>query len=194
MKKKIISSLLVLSLMFVGCTNIDTKFNNKIHSETQATKSNVSSGNIGYYFTKAHQNPDKQLIGVVDSSGKTLDIAIYSLTKKSIVDSIIRAKNRGVAVRIISDKIQSKGKSESRELSELKNAKIPIKLNNHPGLMHMKVTIADINTVTTGSYNYTDNATRTNDEVLVILHDKNIANGFENEFEQMWQSREYSNY
>jgi phosphatidylserine/phosphatidylglycerophosphate/cardiolipin synthase-like enzyme len=52
--------------------------------------------------------------------------------------------------------------------------------------MHEKVTIADKSIVTTGSYNYTTAATKSNDEVLVVLNDNSSAQQFENEFERMW--------
>jgi phosphatidylserine/phosphatidylglycerophosphate/cardiolipin synthase-like enzyme len=109
------------------------------------------------------------LINVINSAGGSLDIAIYSLTKPNIVNSILTAKKRGVSVRIITDKEESSSKSQERELNMLSRAGIPTKINSHQGLMHLKVTIADDSTVTAGSYNYTDEATYDNDEVLVII-------------------------
>nr|WP_290439078.1 phospholipase D-like domain-containing protein [Paenibacillus sp. GP183] len=47
----------------------------------------------------------------MNSSKQTLDIAIYSLTHPDIVSAIKEANKRGVAIRIISDKIQSAGKT-----------------------------------------------------------------------------------
>jgi phosphatidylserine/phosphatidylglycerophosphate/cardiolipin synthase-like enzyme len=59
----------------------------------------------------------------------------------------------------------------------------------------MKVTIADNSTVTTGSYNYTNEATYENDEVLVIIHDPTAAQDFSNEFQSMWSdSKNYVDY
>ena len=52
--------------------------------------------------------------------------------------------------------------------------------------MHLKVSIADDSTVTTGSYNYTDETTYDNDEVLVIIHSPSIANDWDSEFGRMW--------
>ena len=179
MKKLIISMLIVSSLGFTGCMSAAAK--------------QVQNNNIQYYFTRAKQSPDLQLIKIINSTQSNLDIAIYSLTKQSIVDSIIKAKNRGVKVRIITDKMESKSKSEKKILILLQG--IPVKINSHSGLMHLKVTIADKNVVTTGSYNYTNNATRVNDEVLVIIKDVNVAKDFENEFNGMWSNEnDYINY
>ncbi|WP_198507933.1 MULTISPECIES: phospholipase D-like domain-containing protein [Clostridium] len=151
-----------------------------------AIKQSTSSGNISYYFPKDGGQPDKRLIDVMNTAEHTLDIAIYSITKPNIVNSIITAKQRGLTVRLITDAKESQSKFESEELTRLKNAGIPIKINTHTGLMHLKVTIADNQIVTTGSYNYTNDATYKNDEVLVVLNDSVTAKQFESEFARMW--------
>jgi phosphatidylserine/phosphatidylglycerophosphate/cardiolipin synthase-like enzyme len=150
---------------------------------------------LSYYFARAGQRPDLALISVINSAGNSLDIAIYSLTKPNIVNAILAAKQRGVAVRIITDSEESHTKAQANELNALNRAGIPIKVNSHPGLMHLKVTIADENTVTTGSYNYTNEATYDNDEVLVIIRSKGLAQDWDREFEQMWNdTTDYGNY
>jgi phosphatidylserine/phosphatidylglycerophosphate/cardiolipin synthase-like enzyme len=159
-------------------------------SATQAaTSQSPSSGTqVEYYFTRAQQHPEKALESQINSAKSTLDIAIYSLTKKDIVDAIISAKKRGVAVRIITDRIEAKSKAQEAQLQLLKSVGIPIKENGHSGLMHMKVSIIDKAVVTTGSYNYTQNASTENDEVLVVIHDPGIATNWEGEFQQMWSN------
>lgn len=142
--------------------------------------------NDEYYFTQANQHPEKALIDVINSSKATLDIAIYSLTHPDIVAAIKEAKKRGVTVRIISDKIQSSGKTQEEALKLLGSAGIPMKINKHSGLMHLKVTIADKQVVTTGSYNYSKAASTTNDEVLMVIHNEDAAKSFSEQFEGMW--------
>jgi phosphatidylserine/phosphatidylglycerophosphate/cardiolipin synthase-like enzyme len=45
------------------------------------------------------------------------------------------------------------------------------------------------------SYNYTNEATYENDEVLVIIHDPVAAQDFGNEFQSMWSdSKNYVDY
>jgi phosphatidylserine/phosphatidylglycerophosphate/cardiolipin synthase-like enzyme len=65
------------------------------------------------------------------------------------VAAIKEAKKRDVVVRIISDKIQSTGKTQDEALKLLGSAGIPMKINKHSGLMHLKVTIADKQVATT---------------------------------------------
>lgn len=184
-------SIIAICGMLAGCTNVKAaaKHNKKHHkakATIEQTQKNTTSGNISYYFPKDGGQPDKHLINIIDSAKSNLDIAIYSLTKPDIVQSIVNAKKRGLNVRIITDSKESESNSEAKELSLLKGAGIPIKINTHIGLMHLKVTIADNSTVTTGSYNYTNAATYENDEVLVVLKDNKTAKDFEKEFNRMW--------
>lgn len=153
---------------------------------TPQVKSDQLQKKDEYYFTQADQHPEKALIDVINSSAQTLDIAIYSLTHPEIVASIKEAKKRGVAVRIISDKIQSAGKSQTEAMKLLGSASIPMKINKHSGLMHLKVTIADKKIATTGSYNYSKAASTDNDEVLMVIHNEDIAKSFTEQFERMW--------
>jgi phosphatidylserine/phosphatidylglycerophosphate/cardiolipin synthase-like enzyme len=141
---------------------------------------------VDWSFTKAGQHPEKLLIDVIKSAKSSLDIAIYSLTYPNIVQAIKDAKKRGVAVRVISDKIQSSGKAQKEALKILGSAGIPIKINTHSGLMHLKVTIADKKIATTGSFNYSKAASTSNDEVLMVVHDATVAKSFADQFEAMW--------
>lgn len=199
--------ILLLSILFItgfttGCSGNGSNLNKTTTaskaSNTQAQNivtTAVQSNNISTYFTRANQHPETALINVINSSKSTLNIAIYSITKYDIVDAIANAKKRGVDVKIITDKECSSSSSQSKELSYLLRYNIPIKINSHSGLMHMKVTIADSSTVTVGSYNYTQNASTENDEVLCVINDRNVATTFQNEFTSMWNdSSNYQSY
>lgn len=202
MNKTLSKTIIVITMcvLLAGCASVkNTSKHHKRHhkskttteqtqstSSTSTTQQNTTSGNISYYFPRDNGQPDKQLIDIINNSKSSLDIAIYSLTKNDIVNSIIAAKKRNVAVRIITDEKESESNTESRELALLKNASIPIKVNTHTGLMHLKVTIADDKVATTGSYNYTNDATYKNDEVFVVLNDVTAAKQFETEFTRMW--------
>jgi phosphatidylserine/phosphatidylglycerophosphate/cardiolipin synthase-like enzyme len=144
---------------------------------------------IEWAFTQADQHPEKLLISVIDSAQETLDIAIYSLTYPDIVAAIKKAAARGVSVRIITDQSQSKGKSQNEALKILGSAGIPIKVNTHSGLMHIKMTIVDGKVATTGSFNYSKAASTTNDEVLMVLRGKEVAQSFAAQFRAMWNDQ-----
>ncbi len=127
------------------------------------------------------------MISVINSAKSSLDIAIYSLTYTEIVDAIKKAKKRGVNVRLITDKIQSAGKTQTEALKILGSAGVPMKVNSHSGVMHLKMVVADKKIATTGSYNYSKAASTTNDEVLVVIRNADVAKSFAEQFESMWK-------
>jgi phosphatidylserine/phosphatidylglycerophosphate/cardiolipin synthase-like enzyme len=198
MRKIIVLLSLVIVLVLSGCTKatpvsskettapVATSTQPSIVPLTETTQTPKPAIATQYFFSQAGQHPEKALIEVIDSSKQSLDIAVYSITHPDIVKAIKDAKKRGVVVRIISDKIQSAGKTQAEALKLLGSAGIPMKINKHNGLMHLKVTIADQKVVTTGSYNYSQAASTSNDEVLVVIHDEVSAKTFTEQFERMW--------
>lgn len=190
--KKLISIIVIFFILITGYNQLSSNKNfNPTHllqsnPSTSTVNTNINSSNIEYYFSEEHQEPDQHLISVINSANSTLDIEIYSLTKKDIANAIVSDKKRNVNVRVMTDSEQSRTKSQKEELQILKDANIPIKINSHKGILHDKVTIADGKIVTSGSFNYTNNATDYNDENLIIIHDNKIAGDFDKEFNVMW--------
>ncbi|HEX7057523.1 MAG TPA: phospholipase D-like domain-containing protein [Bacilli bacterium] len=152
------------------------------------TSADVPKDNLQWAFTQAGQQPEKLLIDVIDSAKSTLDLAIYSLTYPDVIDALKKAKMRGVQVRIITDRIQSEGKAQKEALKILGSAGIPIKVNSHSGLMHLKMTISDNEIATTGSYNYSKAASTENDEILLVIRNEEVAKAFARQFSEMWSN------
>jgi phosphatidylserine/phosphatidylglycerophosphate/cardiolipin synthase-like enzyme len=207
--KKLISIVIGISIMVTGCSSTTKQYDStastqsnqvqdvaNVQRNTENTSINGNNSSaISYYFSDAHQQPDKQLINTINSANKTLDIAIYSLTKKDIVDAVIQAKERNVDVRLLTDKTEAKTKSQKAELQLLKNNGIPIKINTHSGLLHDKFTVVDSQIIATGSFNYSNNAVYDNDENLIIIRDASVAQGYDNEFNNMWNNNSrFTNY
>lgn len=149
---------------------------------------------MNYYFTHTGVEVDQKLIEKINTAQKTLEIAIYALTRNEIVNAIVAAKQRGVVVRVICDREQANSKYELKDMETLKMHQIPVKVNTHSGLMHLKITIIDEIIVALGSYNYTKAATLENDEVLVIVEEESLATASRERFEEMWNdSKRYKN-
>ncbi|GGG07645.1 phospholipase D-like domain-containing protein [Paenibacillus abyssi] len=148
---------------------------------------NNSKFKVAYAFTKTDNPPDVKLKEIIDTAKKSLDIAMYTFTDKGILNRVLHATNRGVKVRLITDKAQTKNANGQYSLIQsLARAGIPVKVNNHQGYMHLKILIADNDKIVTGSYNYTNKAKSSHDEVIVILEDNHIAQKWTDQFNRMW--------
>jgi phosphatidylserine/phosphatidylglycerophosphate/cardiolipin synthase-like enzyme len=196
--KKLVSIVLgvcIIGTLLTGCgsQNVSAKSN----IQTTQTKSTQAQDNnqIETYFTRKDGNLDQILIKEINTAQKSLNIAIYSLTKDNIADALIDAKKKGIDIKVITDKQESSTKGQKAILDKIKSNGIPVKINSHTGLMHLKLTIVDDKIVCGGSYNYTANATKNNDENLIIMKDTNIIKEYIDEYNSMWSNtNDYANY
>ena len=148
---------------------------------TSAVEEKVS--NVEVYFCPADSCADK-LVKKIDSAKSSLYIAIYSFTLDEISDAVIRAKKRGVEVKVIYDSDQSKNDASDDE--RLSDEGIMVAYRNGSGYMHNKFTIIDLNIVATGSFNYSNNADTKNEENLVFFQSGVIAEKFKQNFDIIW--------
>ncbi len=173
---------LILALMLCSCQATS--------SPAVQAPSVVQSGETGIqlFFPRAGQDPAPVLVGLYNGATARLDIAIYSLTHPDIVKAIGDAHNRGVKVRVITDSDASTGNTQKHAVNDLLTLGIPVKINLHNGLMHLKMSLIDARTVTLGSYNYTMSASQQNDEVMAVVTQPDAVKSCQDEFNRLWDS------
>ena len=128
------------------------------------------------------------LVELMDRATKTLDIAIYAINFPPIVDAILRAKARGVVVRVITDSTQLGQAKQIEQLQRLAAVGVPMKRDTHRGVMHLKTTLVDRREFATGSFNYTNNAVLNNNENLFVWDCPRNAVLYQAEFDRMWST------
>ncbi len=125
----------------------------------------------------------KAIIDLFNGAQKTAHVAIFTLTEPHIVDAMIAARNRGVAVEVVADAQQSRSPSnpvQKQMIAKLQQAGVAVRLAvKQTALMHNKVAIFDGRTVCTGSFNWTNAAEKRNDENLLIVDGTQVANAYE---------------
>lgn len=97
---------------------------------------------------------------------KRIHFAVFSFTDPSIGQILIEKHQQGVAVIGVFD--QCLIKSQYSLFGPLKQAGIPVRWDGNEALLHHKLMIVD-DTVINGSYNYSNNAERSNNENLYII-------------------------
>jgi len=107
----------------------------------------------------------------------------FSFTRDDLGLAMVDAYRRGVRVSGIFETVGS-----STEFSEMKRlfcAGLDVSRDGNAGILHHKVIIIDAQTVISGSFNFSDNAVRNNDENLVILRDRDLAAQFLAEYSRL---------
>ena len=137
------------------------------------------------YFFPNPSNEEK-VVSMLRTCKKTLDIAIFSLTLDSIAEAILEAFQRGIKVRVIADDECAKNKGSNIKL--IASQGIPCKTDNAVYHMHHKFAVIDSSVVIMGSFNWTGQAVKYNQENIFFYEDKNIANQYAKEFEHLWNT------
>jgi phosphatidylserine/phosphatidylglycerophosphate/cardiolipin synthase-like enzyme len=130
--------------------------------------------------------PADRLVALYGAAQKSIYLAIYGLTYPPIIKALVAAHKRGVDVRVITDRQKLEDRNQRLGLETLRLAGIPIKVNTHDGLMHIKQVIIDERVNTSGSVNQTTSAARYNDERLDIMHDPISTRRASDKFLKMW--------
>lgn len=149
-----------------------------------AQKIVVNETGVEVYFCPRDECANK-LIQRIDSANSSIYIAIYSFTHDEIASALIRAKERGLDVRVVFDYDQSKNDSSDDE--KLQMSGILVALRNGSGYMHNKFTVIDGNIVATGSFNYSQNADTRNDENLIFIVGEGVAVKYKKDFDRLWE-------
>ena len=102
-----------------------------------------------------------------------MDIAAFDLDLETVTEALIRAYQRGVRVRLVTDTDYQDELGPER----LREAGVPVIADERNPFMHNKFVVIDGAQVWTGSWNLTDNGTyRNNNNVLVIDSQKLAEN------------------
>lgn len=129
---------------------------------------------------------EARLIKILDEAKQTILLAMYSFTDDQLGDAVVRAYTRGVNVRVILDGAQDA--AQGGEYQKLRDAGIPIIVENVSGLMHHKFLVVDGLITVTGSYNWTEAANRENFENIVVIVCREVAQAFTAEFNRIWEA------
>ncbi len=164
----------------------------------------ITNGNLKIIFTDFTKilKPDKncshavcrELVSLIDSSTKSIDIALYGWTNvPRVKQAVENAKSRGVKIRVVYD-TKTYGENyypdtesfvkqiENRRSDRIENN---AKLTNF--LMHNKFVISDNKKVFTGSMNFSETGlSGFNQNNIVIIDSPAAAKIYEKEFEQMY--------
>ncbi len=125
---------------------------------------------------------DGPLVSAIDSARLTVDVAIYSMSLRSVRDALIRAHDRGAQVRMV---MESKNLDRSAPQA-LMDAGIPVLGDNGNGLMHDKFVVIDRSEVWLGTMNFTYSGAYEDNNQLIHIRSVKMAENYTVEFEEMY--------
>ncbi len=149
-----------------------------------------SNDNIQLYFSRPGtadadryiNGPEEYLISAIRRADRSIDMAMYELSLRNVMQSLIDAHQRGVRVRVLTD-TDNLGWERFKEMA---TAGIPVRGDQRSALMHNKFLIIDHQEVWTGSMNLTYFGAYRNRENLLRLQSVQAAANYTEEFNQLW--------
>lgn len=140
------------------------------------------------------QSAGLNLIQWIDSAQTFLDGAFYDINNTEVVQAFIRAKKRGVQVRLVTesentllvDPCPNPNKPPRPALEEMKQVGIPIVADNRSALMHHKFLIVDHQVVWNGSTNLTSSSLFRHNNNAMWVRSPEIAANFQVEFDSLF--------
>jgi len=130
--------------------------------------------------------PLDRVVMLYQQAKQYIYVSVYGLTYPRVVEALVAAKKRGVDVRMLTDQERTREEKQHIALRTLRLAGIPIRVNQHDGLMHLKQVVIDDEINTSGSMNHTTSGNRYNDERMDIITDRTTSVKARERFLSMW--------
>ncbi len=149
----------------------------------------VYAASIEVYYAPEDE-PLTKLAKLYDHASRNIYVAVYGLTSPLAVKGLVEAKKRGLDVRVITDRERLEDQKQKTAVETLHLAGIPVLVNQHDGLMHLKQAVIDDEINASGSMNHTGSGNRYNDERLDVIRDRATTARAREKFLAMWNDRQ----
>lgn len=135
------------------------------------------------YFSPGRSCP-RRVIRLLNEARRRADVCVFTITHDEIAAALVEAHRRGVALRVITD--DEKSRDQGSDVGRLRRAGIPVRFDHSRFHMHHKFALFDDATLLTGSYNWTRNASRFNEENFIVTRDPRLVSAFRRIFGELW--------
>ena len=153
------------------------------HNSSNVFKSGDST--IKVYFSPQDKTAKTALVPLIENAQKYIYLPVFVITHKDMTEALIKAKNRGVDVKIILDATATRTNHSTHTV--IRSAGIPLKTENYAGKIHNKSMIIDDKYVVTGSMNFSNSGENRNDENCMIIENTDLAKFYRGWFEFIWK-------
>ena len=149
-----------------------------------ANSVNLSGTDLKIYFSPQDKALKNAVIPLINKAQKYIYIPTFLITDTKTTEALIRAKSRGVDIKIIVDALNASAKYSKHHL--LRNAGILVKTENYAGKMHSKSMIVDDKYTIIGSMNFSYSGENKNDENLIVIENPEITKFYKEFFLYQW--------
>ncbi|WP_442754253.1 phospholipase D-like domain-containing protein [Methylocystis sp. JAN1] len=150
-----------------------------MHGSLAVCAAPARAADVEIHYAPA-ENLERVDVDLLRSAHTKIDMAAYTLTDWPVIDALIDAHRRGVAVRVVLDPSQQHAFDRLREIEGVIRTSAP------GPYMHLKSYSVDGRVLRSGSANLSASGLKQQDNDLIILREPPTARAFEARFEQLW--------
>ncbi len=144
---------------------------------------------------------DQYIVPLIENATRNMVVASFDLNLPSIVDALVRAKERGVEVRVLYDGENGVQQLEAdrsptgkayNAVEILRTANIPLVNGGRSnGLMHNKFLIIDGQYLVMGSWNFSYNDTYRNNNNVLVITDLTLIANYQAKFNELFAKKDF---
>jgi phosphatidylserine/phosphatidylglycerophosphate/cardiolipin synthase-like enzyme len=153
-----------------------------------AAASPVPGATIEVYYGP-EDLPGEKVVALYEQARRYIYVAMYGFTYPPAVKALVAARKRGVDVRVLTDREKLNDPKQRAALETLRLAGIPVRINLHENLMHLKQAVVDDAVNASGSMNQTTSGNQYNDERLDLITDPDSSKKARDKFLRMWNDQ-----
>jgi phosphatidylserine/phosphatidylglycerophosphate/cardiolipin synthase-like enzyme len=143
-------------------------------------------GSILSVYFSPNGGCEQAVVNWINEANSTIHILMYDFTLTNISQALINAKSRNVTVEVVFDQSEI---APSSMYWTLRTADVLVRnCTNTSGLMHNKVMVVDGYIVLTGSFNWSNEAEKYNNENLIVIDSAYVASQYEADFQSIWNA------
>ncbi len=159
-------------------------FGSDIIPQTPNPTVTLDGTRVDTYFS-----PDDGVLNAIypllENAQESIYFLAFSFTSNELGAVVRQKAEDGLTVRGVMEKEQVKSNTGT-EFDPFRQAGVDVRVDGNDGQMHHKIFIIDGSIVILGSYNFSRSAEERNDENIVILYDRRIAEFFMGEFQRIY--------
>jgi phosphatidylserine/phosphatidylglycerophosphate/cardiolipin synthase-like enzyme len=143
----------------------------------------VGAASVAVYFSP-EDGAARYVLGRLSQAQRSIRFMTFSFTSDSVAEVMLQKQAAGLQVQGVFESQNANG--TGAEFKRLQSGGVHVLTDGNCYIMHHKVIIIDDRIVMTGSYNFSSNADRYNDENLVIIDDPVVAQQYIQEFDRVY--------
>jgi len=131
----------------------------------------------------------ESILKEMESTTSVLDLAIHEITSLDMAQALVKAKQRGVRVRVIADSKQANMKTSKVTYLIQQGILVKVLGGKEKGVMNHRFAILDGKRVLTGSFDWSEASLKWNHENILILHESEGVATYQKEFDRLWREK-----